>query len=192
MATTTYLAVGEIFIGRVNFKDPVTGELVDVTDPLMSIIAHDDPRGLDKERLLLPKSLMMRVRKGVYVLGVRIDAQFEEFKTYFVNYDANLENSSLGTGSVALHDEERLRIANFQTAIPHFHVSPTEIILLSYYNTDYYGYNGCGCWVVPQGPFFTTSACDGLSVCGGEQAQFPDQNTNTGCCNDFGLEFSLD
>ena len=192
MATTTYLAVGEIFIGRVNFKDPVTGELVDVTDPRMSVIAHDDPRGLDKERLLLPQSLMMRVRKGVYVLGIRIDAQFEEFKTYFVNYDANLDSTTLGL-SVALHDEERLRITNFQTAIPHFHVSPTEIILLSYYNASAgYGYTSCGCWVVPQGPFFTATACDGLSVCGGEQAQFPDQNTNTGCCNDLGLDFSLD
>lgn len=185
MFTTTYVAVGEIFVGRINFRHPVTRELVDVTTPRMSIVVHDDPRGLDQERLILPQTLMMRVRKGVFVLGVRIDAQFEQFKTYFVNYDANIQDETNGDILFHLHEEERLRIANFQTAIPHFHVSPTEIILLSYYYLSY----GCGCWVVPSGPFFVNDQAAG--PCDGDQFQFPDGNTNLGCCNDFGLDFSL-
>lgn len=182
--TTTYVAAGEIFVGRVSFRNPATNELVEAVEPMMSIVAHDDPRGLDHERTILPKSPMMRVREGVYVLGVRIDDQFAQFKTYFVSYDAVVVDP-VGAILFRLHEEERLRVANFQTAVPHFHVSPTEIVLLSYY---YSAYSGCGCWVVPQGPFFTAGSCDD----NGGQWQYPDGNTNLGCCGDFGLDFSLE
>jgi len=189
---TTYVAVGEIFVGRVNFKHPATNELVQVVSPTMSIVTHDDPRGLDAERTILPASPMMQVREGVYVLGVRVDSQFEQFKTYFVSYDAVIQDPEDPTGATPLfrlHEEERLRIADFRTAIPHYHVSPTEIILLSYYYSDY---SGCGCWVFPQGPFFVNGDGGGGGPCGGEQFQYPDGNTNLGCCNDFGMNFSLE
>jgi len=185
--TTTYVAAGEIFVGRVNFRNPATNELVQAVDPMMSIVAHDDPRGLDHERTILTKSPMMQVREGVYILGVRIDDQFAQFKTYFVSYDAVVADPASGSILFRLHEEERLRVANFQTAVPHFHVSPTEIVLLSYY----YSADSCGCWVIPQGPFFTTGnsgQCDGS----GGQGQYPDGNTNLGCCGDFGLDFSLE
>lgn len=187
---TTYVAVGEIFVGRVNFKHPATNELIQVHSPTMSIVTHDDPRGLDAERVILPPSPMMQVREGVYVLGVRIDSQFEMFKTYFVSYDAVIPDPVDGSLLFRVHEEERLRIADFRTAIPHYHVSPTEIILLSYYYSDY---SGCGCWVFPQGPFFVNGgSAGGAGSCGGEYPQYPDGNTNLGCCNDFGMNFSLE
>lgn len=184
---TTYVAVGETFVGRVNFKHPATNELIQVVSPTMSIVTHDDPSGLDAERIILPASPMMQVREGVYVLGVRIDSQFEQFKTYFVSYDAVILDPTDGSPLFKLHNEERLRIADFRTAIPHYHVSPTEIILLSYYYSDH---NGCGCWVFPQGPFFVNGG-GGAGPCA-SQFQYPDGNTNLGCCNDFGMNFSLE
>lgn len=184
---TTYVVVGEIFVGRVNVKHPATNELIDATTPTMSIVAHDDPRGLDAERVILPPSLMMRVKEGVYVLGVRVDSQFEEFKTYFVSYDASIPDPTDGSPLFSVHEEERLRVADFRTAVPHYHVSPTEIVLLSYYSA----YSGCGCWVIPHGPFFVNGD-GGSGPCGGEQFQYPDGNTNLGCCNEFGLDFSLE
>ena len=185
--TTSYVAVGEIFIGRVNFKHPATGELTDVSSPHMSIVVQDDPRGLDVERTVLPRTLMMRIREGVYTLGVRIDAQFEQFKTYFVLFDAVIVDLPSSNILFRLHEEERLRVADFRTSVPHFHVSPTEIVLLSYY----YLPGTCGCWVIPSGPFFVNGG-DGSGACDGEQSQFPDGNTNLGCCNDHGLNFSLE
>ena len=95
-----------------------------------------------------------------------------------------------GDSTIIFHqyEEERLRVADFRTAIPHFHVSPTEIVLLSYY----YLPGACGCWVVPAGPFFVNGDGSGSGACGGEQSQFPDGNTNLGCCSDHGLNFSLE